>query len=632
MPSVYLAKSNPGDAIPSFKQKGVPQLAPGIVGDVPIILHTEFYAVPQALYRYIYACIQTSSVITAKTLDYFSIFKPIVSLQRLFEVPPATFRFTNLTDPDRTELKGMGLQQDLTNGNLFVGTPATSFLGRLNQMGPDEDRARPGHINFEGYFAWVYLMKGVQIYTTAKNTLAKNGFNIMVNGAGTVNPGSSGHLNNLAGKATAYTNSEDMGIANYGGSFILLPPDAESKLEHFPGSFKDVASHDFNDDEMTGHKGIFFPCFSGMSLADKTTAYEVFIRLFQGSLAPDEVNDTKLLQRVRVGARQIAFSRAGLSLAHIYRCFEISMGICGAKVHIITKGSAYVGTVIEGDFSVSIYGTKYESGLIKPEIEKVNLLESQAQDVCDLINAVEDANDYRPYHFTKTDFLSSRAALSNFNSIDDSLFSSSGALDKVRDILESMEFNDTFPIPDQKLVAISVKFMATGDRSLLADYPAYLGSGVLANHSRTFEALSMYGPRVPTINVGGDKGTLFVFPAPGKTDTNLADSGNGKRSLQYIPVLGKPIGTAVVEWDRMISTGKFSILAPRKKKAEFTNLTDVIFSISQQPLFGEVYGHLKDMVQDARVLGNTTGKRKRGSSDGDKGGKKAKVGTEGDFI
>jgi hypothetical protein len=220
--------------------------------------------------------------------------------------------------------------------------------------------------------------------------------------------------------------------------------------------------------------------------------------------------------------------------------------------------------------------------------------------------------------------MKSRIALHSFNKVDTTLFHSNTSLDKVRTILSQMEFNDMYPLPNQDSLLDCVRFMSTGMYSGISEYPAYLGGGVLQSKSRSFEALSMFGPKAPTCNYGDSRGTLVTFPRAGKEDTNLVKVG-GVRPLQYFPFQAVPINVAAAQWDKMINSGTISIPKGRKNRKEFTDLHRVVFSIGGDPQFSELYNLVKGMVGDARNSGISGGKRKRGAEEGGTGnGKKAK--------
>jgi len=613
--SVYLTKINPGKAIPSFTQKGIANQGPGVVGEVPVIVNAAHVLLSLSFFRYIVFTLISQSPYRVTITTNFNFFKRITVLAKSFEVPPCTFRFISLTPSEVAQLKGMGLQQDMTNTNLFVGSPPAHHLAELNALRPVTDHVRPGHLNFEAFFAWIYLMKGIQIFTTVKRVLVSTGMNITYAASEVVEQGGSGVLRMLDGGARDVTGVE-LGFIPCTGNILLAPPAKDYSL--LMGNYAEVTQGPTFDN------GIFFPFFNGMNTADKTTSYSVFSRIFAGCLSEEAENESVLMNRIRAGARQLSFSRSGMVLAHIYKCFDISNDVPSSTVTILTKGNTYVGCVIEGTFSVTMYGTQYTAGDVSEEVGRVDLMASQCQEVCSKINAYEDADGDNPFNFKSSDFATSRMALHSFNSIDQGLFTDD-TIEEVINILEKIEYNDEYPAITQDNILKAVRFMSTGQFSEIAGYPAYLGGGVLKNKDRVYEALSMFGPRAPTCNYG-DKGSMFFnFPAVGKQDTNIVKV-QGVRPLHYFPFKEKPIGVAATEWSNMISKGMIAIEKGRKGRKEFTNLHSTVVTVGTDPHFSEMYELLKGMANDARSAGEQMGKRKRGREDeGEGGSKRAKT-------
>jgi hypothetical protein len=618
MPTVYIAARNSGPAIPIFKKKGIPDSMPGVAAEIPVIVQAPFYSTPSRFFKYIIACLMTHlPVFTSETLA-LNAFQGITQLTRLFEVPACTFRFSKLSPAEITELKAMGLQQDLTNANLFVGTPASHLLKRITELGPIEDRIRPGHLSYDGFYAWVFLMKGIQLYTSTKNAISANAFNIL--SAGHVSPATTGSATAYDNSTVQYKNEHmTMEIANFCGDMLVLP--AKERFSGFTGSFVDVGAMPSFADK----RAIFFPFFIGMAVMDKMTCSEVFRSLFSGSLsAASKEADARILGKVRAGCRQLAFSRTGMVMSHVYKVFSLAEEVRGGKVHVVTKGSVYVGMIVEGDFSVSLYGRTTESGDITEDLGKINLMDSQAAEVAQLLNSAVDENGHAVYTFQTTDFLHSRRALSCWFSVDRSNFASSTNMDKAKHILEVMEFNDTFPVPSVSNISDAVNYIETGDRSILDKYPAYLDGGMLNASSRVWEALSIFGPKVPTCNTGDNKGTMINFPRAGASDANTVRV-EGVRPLHYFPFWVVPLGVGANQWTSMFSKGILSVPKGRKGKKEFTDLHRVQLQIGAEPTFTTIYNSIKTVVNDYRRNAEGQGKRKRsGDDDEDRKGKKSR--------
>jgi hypothetical protein len=628
MPSFYIARTNNGPVLPSFQQKGISDCMPGAVNEANIFIEADFHAQPRNIFKYVVGAISTKDSTITNSPITMNVFKPITRLSQSFDVPVASFRFGDINNDQRAELQGMGMQQDLANRNIYIGSPAIHNLNRITQLGPVEDRIRPGHISYEGFLAWVYLMKGVQVYTTTKNLMTNQPFNMAIidPSDNVILPKGKGDLLCIDASKRTFENTTEYPIAPYSGVLVVAPP-AEDHSS-FVGSFIDVKT--VGMEEM--NNSVFFPYFRGMLLADKDTSFQVFRSLFQDLLAPTVEANIRLMGRIRSGLRQLAFSQSGIVLSHIYRCISIAEEVWGSKITVVLNGNSYAGCFVTGKFKVHGQGKVLLPDDISEDLKRVNLLESQAGEICALINAVESTTGQRPYNFPKETFMKSRSALRAFNSLDTNLFHSSEVLVTVKAKLEDMEFNDVFPPPTMNALLDAVKFMSTGDVAVLRDYPAYLGGGVLASNTRTWEALSLFGPKAPTCNTGDKKGTIITFPSPGKEDKNTIPV-NGVKPLSYFPFWTQPLNVAVSQWDKMISGGVLSIPRGRKNKKEFTDLHRTIFTIGTNPQYQTLYDMIKGMVAEARLSGMATGKRKRTSEGGSgKGPKVVKLDSDADLL
>jgi len=620
MPVVYLALANNGKPLPAFSQKKIGNRMPGPAGEVPVSVFAGFVFFPVMAFRFLIAAFASNSTIASSSGFFFNAFKSLTSLNRLFDVPVASIRFGDLQKDQVETLKGMALQSDLTNQNIFVGSPSLLHLNQINALRPVDDRIRPGHVSFDGYLAWTYLMKGIHILTTVMNPMSADSYSHFVSAESSLAGGTTGRVSTIDSQvASEYVNVSDQAVAQNQGQLLFVAPDNDWSA--FNGSFIDA--HSFKN----SLHGIFFPFFLGMSVPDKTTAYQVFSSIFSGSIASTAVATASLLQRIRSGVRQLAFSRSGMVMAHAYACIGLALQVPNSKVHVVLKGNVYCGVVIEGNFSISLYGTLVESGETLQDIQSINLLETQAERIVALLNAVEDGEISSVYTFAKDDFMTSRKALRNWNSIDRSLFHSSDTLKAVETILSEMEFNDNFSVPTTKMVDQFLSFVMTGDVRHISDHPAYLSGVILQNSSRVYEGLSIFGPKALSVNVGDKKGLTFVIGKPGKSDPNLdIDPESKKRKLQYIPLCLTPVATAAKQWNMLFGSGNLCLSQPRKGKKEFTAPVNLTHKVADDPNFTDMYNQIKGIVNENRKArkGDSGGEKRKGGVLSGKG-KKAKV-------
>lgn len=609
MPRVYLALANSGKPLPAFTQKKIGNRMPGPVGDVPISVFAGFVFFPVMAFRFLLACFSTNKTVNSTEGYFINIFKPFTSLAHLFDVPVASIRFNDLSKDQADSLRGIGMQCDLTNQHIFVGSPAIQHISQINALRPVDDRIRPGHVQFDGYLAWTYLIRGLHILSTVMNTMQTGSFYHHVFSKIAVNGGETGTVYTSDNQIVEeFVNTSETAVAQNTGQMTFFAPTAD--FSAYDGLFLDASS-------LTASiHGIFFPFFLGMSTPDKTIAYQVFSKIFAGSIATSQEASASLMSRIRSGVRQLAFSRSGMVMAHAYACVDIALQVPNSKIAIVLKGNVYCGMVVGGKFKVSLYGETVESGDVLPDIQAINLLETQAKQIVDWLNAVEDGMNSSVYSFTTDDFMTSRKALRSWNSIDKSLFHSSDALAAVEKTLGEMEFNDSFPIPTVKMVEHFLSFVATGDIGHINQYPAYLGSSILSNSSRVYEGLSIFGPNALSTSTGDKKGLNFQFPKPGKADPNLqVDPETGKRKLQYFPLCTVPVDIAARQWNLFFSTGLLSIVPPRKGKKEFTGPANKLtFKVADEPAFTDMYNQIRGIVNENRKAkaGSEGGKRKGG--------------------
>jgi hypothetical protein len=118
MPSIFITKVNSGASIPSFVKKGIPNHMPGVVGEIPIYVESLPPTLSIHHFKYLAYAIMMKCVIVADAILHTNLFQSMLSVPTIFEMPVSSFRFQGLSPAQIGELKGMGLQQDLTNGNL----------------------------------------------------------------------------------------------------------------------------------------------------------------------------------------------------------------------------------------------------------------------------------------------------------------------------------------------------------------------------------------------------------------------------------------------------------------------------------------------------------------------------------
>lgn len=538
---------------------------------------------------------------------FYNAFKPIISLSNVFEVPTVSLRFSGKTDQETMQIKGLGFMQDLAARNIFVGTPAVSQLAMLARFNPEQDRIRPGHIGFDAYVAYVYLMKGLHIYTSI--VAQRNGQmkinNLMFDDTKTVKVGEKKNIRNLNGKSEEF---ENKGAAAINPDIHDVMYSAPNKShQSFPGSFIQLKT-------FTGptEQGVFCPFFTGMNLPDKVTAHHVFENLFFRLLSDSEEGCLRLMSQIRTGIKQLAFSRSGMVLAHAYKGVEMSSKIPASQMTIVLDGPVYQGFFITGKFKLSLYGDTYVPVDVMKQLKKLNKFTDDCELIAAKLNAATDAQGSKVYNFSKETFMRSRSALEAIASVDRDLFASTSTLEEVITLLVGLKYADSFPVPSIESIRQITAAMLTGSNAPLQNFPAYFDEMMLKNLSPVYMALSAFGPKAPSCNIGSkDKGSLtFVLPSRDANDVNIVKV-EGKRPLQYMPYQMVPIHLAAAQYTNLFNTGILHLNPPRKNKNEFVNLQYVIAQIGDDKNFLEIYTAYKEIVNNNRILVQSGGKRKR---------------------
>lgn len=555
---------------------------------------------------------------------FFNAFKPMQSVSHVFEVPVVSLRFTGKTEIEQMEIKGLGFMQDIAARNIFVGTPSVSSLPTIARMAPEDDRIRPGHVGFDAWVAYVYLMKGLHIFTSI--TAQRNGnmktTNLMIEGSKVVMPQEKKPIRNLGGLTEEYENKGVQAIAPDIHDIMYAAPN--KKYQSFPGEFIQLKTFSGPLDE-----GIFFPYFTGMNLPDKVTAHHVFENLFFRLLSDTKDGALRMMAQIRTGIKQLAFHRSGIILAHAYKGIELSSKIPGSKMIIVLDGAVYHGFVICGKFEVALYGDTYTPVDVMKQLKKINKFSDDCELIAEKLNTATDALGTKVYNFSKEVFMRSRGAIEAFASVDKDLYASTNTIQEVIDLLVSLKYSDQFPVPSISTISDMTGSIMTGSYARLQAYPSYFDESLLKNVNPLYIALSMFGPKVPSCNVGAkNKGAVsFVIPKRDSEDVNIVKK-DGKRPLQYLAYEMTPIHLAHNQYTSLFTSGALHMNPPRKNKKEFCNLQNVIVQIGDDMSFLDVYNGMKEVVNNHRLAAQSGSKRKADGTDASGSRKRAKVDSE----
>lgn len=542
---------------------------------------------------------------------FYNAFKPITTLHHVFEVPTVSLKFSGRPDQELMQIKGLGFMQDVAAKNIFVGTPAASSLSSIARFGPEDDRIRPGHIGFDAYVAYVYLMKGAHIFTSilAQRNGKMKTTNFMLDDSKIVKVGEKKPIRNLAGDSEDFENKAASSISPDIHDIQYAAPN--KSFQSFPGSFIQLKTFKGPIDT-----GVFFPYFTGMCLPDKVTAHHVFENLFFRLLSDTEEGALKMMSQIRAGIKQLAFSRSGIILSHLYKGIEMAAKIPASKMTVVLDGATYHGFIITGKFKVALYGETFIPVDVMKQLKRINKFTDDCELIAAKLNSATDAQGSKVYNFTKETFMRSRSAIEAIYSIDKDLFTSTSTLEEVITLLVGLKYSDAFPVPSIESIRQMTTAMLTQTHAPLQNFPAYFDEIMLKNLSPIYIALSAFGPKVPSCNIAqkAKGGVSFTIPRRDAPDANI-ERVDGKRPLQYIPYEMVPIHQAAVQYESLFSTGVLTLSPPRKNKREFTNLQNVIVQVGDDKNFSDIYTAYKEIVSNRRLEAQSGGKRKRDGGD-----------------
>jgi len=536
---------------------------------------------------------------------------------RTIEVPTATFCFQHLSDSVRQELRSFGLQREGQTDNFF-GSPNPADIASILRHGPIDRKIPPGHINADGYLAYIYALKGYQIYSTAMGIARKTSPSY------TTHASTSYDLSEELKDNLAYISKsgsiEEMVPVNIGSTNLKLEQmifndevrafaTPFDNTKSFPGEFVDIGRlTDLGDEQ-----GIFFPYFHGMLLPDKSLLVHVFSRLFFQMMGKDFESASRLWMKIRPGLRNISYSDAGRALSHLYAGIDISSKT-GSKITAVVQSGRYHGFVLQGDVKIHLYGQLYEpvdSLKLFQEIGLVNRHDENLRKIISEIHSITDMDGVQKYHLTMGSVNTSRRLANTIYGIDE-VDMTPERKKVLSEFLENLSFGDKYAPLTEASVLAAAAYIQSGDLNALSQFPAYIGTNYVFNSSRVAIALGIFGPRAPSFNFV-TKGQTFVFPGESvRGDPNLQVK-DGKRVLRYIPFASEPVRLAVAQWESAFNNGQFTIPFARKNRDEFTNNTSVQFHVGGEVGFNTLYGILKDRANLVRSM-RKEGKRKREDS------------------
>jgi hypothetical protein len=629
--SVCLALKSTSESPIPFKARGFMNMSPGRVSDVPVYAfpsmlsliihsHVTYDSIEEARVQYDlrlaniagYAYSHHHGTTSFQPISAGNIMSAITDLPALqFNKLEGVFKLDNPTDDQVNIMTTGGLKRDSQNLNVFRGTPTFKSFAAIMAMDPATYRPGPMETTPDGIVAYMFLVKGMAVFSTLSGTFAKQSGGISFAGTGI---GDQGHVDMEFGRAGGTVgldfNAPGWAVAKTTALHCVTVPSSSSrKFTMGYSAITSVTGTPFGSD------GRFFPYFTGMVLPDRGFAYTVFNRIFPQLLNSDLSKVPLLLQRIKKGAASIAHSIAGMAISHAY--LGISLAIQShSAIHFIITREEYQGFILAGDFNLVLYKDVID-GLPEDDcIADLQLLNTHDRAMLQLkkefeIKKLIDGETVYPFDIDSLN--TSRRLLGYLKGIPESEYADIPDFWKQVDkLVDQLDFGDEWEVIGTSSIEEFLNFVQTGDERLLADKPAFLRGGYFRScrNNKIATGLAMFGPKAPSCNFGPKGITGFVIPIPkiGNPDSNLADDG----ALKKLPFQSMHPISATAQWTTLFAEGVIRLPKGDPKRNEFCKMSGVAYHLHRgaMPAFVSIYDRIKTYSSTIR---SSTGSKRKGA-------------------
>lgn len=627
MSSLNLAVKNNGVPIPAFKERGMSDLMPGSVSDVPV------FALPgvesSELYESYMSEIQNVAYAQMESVIAYAK-GPRVILKKVevpfyLERPVASF-IISASQEQKDALAAMGLNEEVGRSGVWLGSPDAAALPSIFGMGPVDGRIHPGTCTADAYLAYIYGLKAMALFSFASRAIVAGQYNLRMSGSYNTEMGKDKQFGLVRGDGS--TVQVDMTHLKNSGFQVGVAGKALKGYINLDMT-KKISPIIYSFDNLPNARGLFFPYFSGMVLPDKSILVEVFESTFLQCLSDKPESIQKIWGSLRPGFRNLALFKAGQALSHAFMGIKLAK-MARAELAWVVTNHVYNGFVLHGDFSIGLYGSLYntvEPEALKDSIRALNKHPKALGEILAIINGVCREDGTSVYAYSMNDVNTSRKLANVLMAIDYTLFVSTSWRDDLGELLGKLEFGDEFEVPTPKSIMAFLDYLAHGNRSVLNDYPFLITNRILVEKDRVAYGLAMFGSRVPSLNYGEKKnGKTITIPKANGQDPNLVQDAAGKTALPYLPFKFATYGQAVGDWRRLLNDGSFTIPnATKKGGSTFTDNRHVNVSVSGTN-FLPAYQLLKIAVDGHR--GTQGGGSKKRKLDGEEKGQVKKQRSE----
>jgi len=487
--------------------------------------------------------------------------------------------------------------QETARANVWIGSPDLDTLKLIMKMGGAETVSKPGEVSIDGYLAYELSIRAVHLFSFASGTSDVKRTTIRYS-VDDYNEDSNGRQIGVG------MNIEPM--SEVGGS-VPVDIDIGGPCDHVMnirvqdlitplamGMHMPIFVHQLNAVAKAG--GRCFPYFHKMMIPDPDILCNVFLRFFFRSLGKDPVSCAALWAQIRRGLRSLAPTKVGMALSHMFAGINMSATSQCALVLIIDR-NVYHGFVLYGDFTTVVRGIAYppcNAEEITEQLAQLDSSRSSIDKLIGIINAVVNDDGVCKYSWTRENISTSATLVRKFDTLVLSDFDEEQH-GRIREVIEGIVYAEEFKRPTSDNIILFLRYVHTGDDTLLRDIPRYIHGGMLQDRGRVARGIAIFGPSAPSMNFGVGKGDLAFTIQMGEDDPNLKEDAEKKRRLAQIPYKMRPSRTAANDWNSLFNTGKFVFPSPRKGKKEFVNTQKVDGSFGGQGML-PIYTLIKSIV------------------------------------
>jgi hypothetical protein len=480
------------------------------------------------------------------------------------------------------------------------------------QLGISETRFAPGTVSMNAYIAFFYSIRLAVAFSVATTPYERVAGTWMYgdNIAGKFDGAQPSEYYTIS-RSTRVSTSDPVtvaGLQSYisGRMMPIATPMNKSGLVVLP-SFEDWCS------KAKGQETIAFKYFRDIYTPDTKFAVNLIQRLFFRSLGGSLDSCTKAMTFIRAGMRSLVHTPEGEMISHMYLGIQLAEN-GGFGFYPIFKSGTYGGFILSGQGEVIFKGKGLPKGTMVESIGYIRALDLHDQRIAEiaaLFDGVKLVDGSTKYPCSSVQIDTSRKLQDFYHLVDPMDFTTT--IDQIDLKIGDLRFSDRYANPSIENIRIAVEYMISGDKNLLVPFHRYIRAGAIKRKSNVAVALSIFGPRVPTVNFGITYKNKISFQIPkdeSKQDLNLVAQKDGKPAVQYIPVSLVNFDQGVNQWEKLLRSGVMTFPAPRSGKKEFTDMTVVNSQIGGRDLQG-MYSLIKrGVIHYASQTDKQTGKRR----------------------